>query len=93
MSKILRVLLVLAIAAAVIGYFRNWYTVTQVSEEQKTNINIAIDRQRIKEDLDLAAEKAKSVGERIRSNSDARPEAESDARPEAESNTVRPTPP
>ncbi len=65
MKKVVQVLLVLALAAAVIGYFRNWYTVTQVNEEQKTNINIAIDRQRIKEDLNLAAEKAKGISNRV----------------------------
>ena len=77
MKKAFQVLLVLAIAAAVIGYFRNWYTVNRVNEEQKTNINISIDRQRIQEDLDLAAEKAKGVTNRIRSDSSDQPEHES----------------
>ncbi len=66
MNKVFRVLLVLAVVAAVIGYFRNWYTVTRVNEEQKTNINVTIDRQRIKEDLELATEKAKHATNRIR---------------------------
>ena len=66
MKKVFQVLLVLAIAAAVIGFFRNWYTVTRVNEEQKTNINVTIDRQRIKEDLDLATKKAQGVTNRIR---------------------------
>lgn len=77
MNKVLRVLLVLALVAAVIGYFRNWYTVTRVNDEQKTNINISIDRQRIREDLDLAAEKAKGVTNRIRSGSSDQPQQES----------------
>lgn len=66
MKKVFRVLLVLAIAAAVLGYFRNWYTVSRVNEEQKTKINVTIDRQRIKEDLDLATKKAQGVTNRIR---------------------------
>ena len=74
MKKALQVLLMLAIAAAVIGYFRNWYTVNRVNEEQKTNINISIDRQRIQEDLDLAAQKAKGVTHRIGSDSNDQPE-------------------
>ncbi len=69
MKKAFQVLLVLAIAAAVIGYFRNWYTVSRVNEEQKTNINISIDRQRIQEDLDMAAQKAKGVTSRSQSDS------------------------
>ncbi|NLF72184.1 MAG: hypothetical protein GX575_24385 [Candidatus Anammoximicrobium sp.] len=67
MKKALEVLLVLALVAAVIGYFRNWYSVSYVREEQKTNIRISIDRQRIQEDLDLAGEKAQDVTNRIRS--------------------------
>jgi len=74
MKKAFQVLLVLAIAAAVIGYFRNWYTVSRVNEEQKTNINISIDRQRIQEDLDPAAQKAKGVTNRNRSDSNDQPE-------------------
>jgi len=74
MKKAFQVLLVLAIAAAVIGYFRNWYTVSRVNEEQKTNINISIDRQRIQEDLDLAAQKAKGVTNRIGSDNSDQPE-------------------
>jgi hypothetical protein len=74
MKKAFRVLLVLAIAAAVIGHFRNWYTVSRVNEEQKTNINISIDRQRIREDLDLVAQKAKGVTNRIGSENRDPPE-------------------
>ena len=76
MKKVFQVLLVLAVAAAVIGYFRNWFTVTRVDEEQKTNINISIDRQRIKEDLDLAAEKAKNATGQARSETGQEPSPE-----------------
>ena len=69
MAKIFRVLLVLALVAAVIGYFRNWYTVTRVDVEQQTNITVQINRQRIKADLDLAAQKARGLADRARSDS------------------------
>ena len=61
MAKIFRVLLVLALVAAVIGYFRNWYTVTRVDVEQQTNINVQINRQRIKEDVDRATERVRKI--------------------------------
>jgi hypothetical protein len=61
MAKILRVLLVLALVAAAIGYFRNWYTVTRVDEEQQTNINVRINRQRIKEDVDRATDRVRKI--------------------------------
>lgn len=66
MNKVFRVLVVLAVLAAAIGYFRNWYTVTRVNEDQKTNISVTIDRQRIREDLDLATKRAKDATHRIR---------------------------
>ena len=61
MAKIFRVLLVLALVAAVIGHFRNWYTVTRMDEEQQININIKIDRQRIKEDVDRATDRVRRI--------------------------------
>ena len=61
MAKIFRVLLVLALVAAVIGYFRNWYTVTRVDVEQQTNINVQINRQRIKEDVDRATDRVRRI--------------------------------
>ena len=66
MKKVFRVLMVLAIAAVVVGYFRNWYTLARVDEEQKTSITVTIDRQRVKEDLDLATKRARAVANRIR---------------------------
>jgi hypothetical protein len=61
MSKIFRVLLILALVAAGIGYFRSWYTVTRVDVEQQTNINVQINRQRIREDVDRATEKVRQI--------------------------------
>ena len=77
MAKIFRVLLVLALVAAVIGYFRAWYTVTRVDVEQQTNIIVQINRQRIKEDLDLAAQKARGLADGARSDSGEPPATES----------------
>lgn len=76
MQKILRVLLVLALVGAVIGYFRNWYTVTRTDEEQQTDIHVKINRQRIKEDLDSATEKARRVAGQAPSDSDVPPTPE-----------------
>jgi len=64
MGKILRVLLLLAFAAAVVGYFRNWYSVTRQDEQQHTNITIHIDRQRVRHDLDVAAAKVRRLAGR-----------------------------
>jgi hypothetical protein len=77
MAKIFRVFLVLALVAAVIGYFRNWYTVTRVDEEQETNINVKINRQRIKEDVDRATERVRNITGQTPSDSVEQPPAES----------------
>ena len=59
MGKIVRVLLVLALVTAVVGYFRSWYTVTRQDEQQYTSITVNIDRQRVRQDLNVAAGKVR----------------------------------
>jgi len=76
MSKIVRVLLVLALVGAVLGYFRNWYTVSRLDEEQHININVKIDRQRIREDLQRAQDRVNRVAGRAPPDNDAPPAVE-----------------
>jgi len=76
MSKIVRVLLVLALVGAMLGYFRNWYTVSRLDEEQHININVKIDRQRIREDLQRAHDRVNRVAGRKPADNDAPPAVE-----------------
>lgn len=63
MRKLLGVLLGLALVLTAIGFFRNWFNVTKTEEGTDTNINLKIDRQRIKEDVDRVREKASELGD------------------------------
>jgi len=76
MSKIFRVLMVLALVGAVIGYFRNWYTVSRLDEEQYINLNVKINRQRVREDLQRAAQRAQSVAGQAQPDDGASPATE-----------------
>ena len=73
MRKLLGVLLGLAIVLGVIGFFRSWYTVSKTDEGTDTNINLKINRQRIKEDVDMAKKKAGELGGRTNGESDEDP--------------------
>ena len=69
MSKVFRVLLVLALMGVVLGYFRNWYAVSRLEtgphiDGQHINILLRIDRQRISEDLRRAATRVRGMAER-----------------------------
>jgi DNA-directed RNA polymerase delta subunit len=65
MAKVLRVLLVLAVVLAVIGYFRSWYAVSKIEEETTTSIILKIDRQRVREDLQLARKRVDEMQQKI----------------------------
>ena len=62
MRKLLGVLLGLALVLGAIGFFRSWFTVTKTDEGTDTNINLKIDKQRIKDDVDMAKKKAGELG-------------------------------
>jgi hypothetical protein len=65
MKKLLGVLLGLAIFLSAVGFFRGWFSLSTTVEETTTTIHLLIDRQRIKEDVDLAREKVGALGDRI----------------------------
>jgi hypothetical protein len=86
MFKVVRVLLVLALMASVLGYFRNWYTVSRLEtgphlagphlDGQHINILLQIDRQRISEDLQRAATRVRGMADRSSPDRDTPPVAE-----------------
>jgi hypothetical protein len=79
MKKLLGVLLGLAIFLTAVGFFRDWFSLSRTVEETTTTIHLLIDRQRIKEDVDIAREKVGALGDRIGGeNENAREEGEVD---------------
>ena len=70
MKKLMGVVLGLAIAMVVVGFFRGWFSLSKTAEETTTDIHLRIDRQRIKEDVDAARDKVDQLRAGHGENSD-----------------------
>ena len=70
MAKVFRVMLVLALVLAAIGYFRSWFSVSRSDEETTTSITLKIDRQRISEDLRLARKRVDQMQRQLGEDGD-----------------------
>jgi hypothetical protein len=64
MKRLMGVILGLAIAMVIVGFFRGWFALSKTAEETTTDIHLRIDRQRIKEDLDAARDKVDQLRDR-----------------------------
>ena len=76
MKRLMGVVLGLAIALVVVGFFRGWFSLSKTTEETTTDIHLRIDRQRIKEDVDAARDTVDQLREGDGEDAD---EPESDA--------------
>ncbi len=75
-TRLLRVVFVLAVILAVIGYFRGWISFERADEETITKITLTIDHQRLKEDLNLAKKRVEKIRDRGESEADESPATE-----------------
>jgi hypothetical protein len=66
MRGLLALCVLVVIAVVVVGYYRDWFTVASTNDEQKTNIEVTVDKQKIKEDERRAKEKIQKVGSQIK---------------------------
>ncbi len=58
MRKFLGTLVILAIIVAAVGYYRGWYDVSTNDRPGETNIEMTIDKDKIKQDAEAARQKA-----------------------------------
>jgi hypothetical protein len=63
MGRFLGFLLVILLGVAVLGFYRGWFSTETNRTDQKTNINLSVDREKIKDDVDSLKRKAGSVVE------------------------------
>ncbi len=82
MRKFLGTILILALIVGGLGIYRGWFSMATSEQPGKTNIEIKIDKDRIKEDAEAAKNKAKELTSRGDSTSAAMDE---NAAPAAES--------
>jgi len=66
MKRLLAVCLLLVIAVGVFGYFRDWFTFATSSDDQKVNIHVTVDKEKVKEDEQRAKEKIQKLGGQIK---------------------------
>jgi hypothetical protein len=66
MRGLLALCVILVIAVVVVGYYRDWFTVASTNDDQKTNIQVTVDKGKIKEDEQRAKEKLQKMGSQIK---------------------------
>jgi hypothetical protein len=58
MARFVGVLVILAALVAGIGFYRGWFTFGSESADGKTHINLTVDKDKVKSDVNAVEEKA-----------------------------------
>ena len=70
MRKFLGTLVILAVIVAGVGFYRGWFGVTTDDQPGETNVELKIDKERIKQDAETASEKARELADQSDDQSD-----------------------
>lgn len=65
MGKIISALLLAVIALVVLGFYLNWFEIDRSSEAKETTVSLKINREKIQDDAEEAAEKTKEFGQKV----------------------------
>ena len=65
MKRLLMILAVLAAVMVGIGFYRGWFEVARQDTPAQTDINVKVHKERIEQDTERAAEKAREVGRQL----------------------------
>lgn len=75
-------MLVLLVAAVVgLGFYLGWFRVSTGRENQKTNVTITVDEEKIRQDEQRAKEKVQEAGQKVKERTAAGTEKNSDQGP------------
>jgi hypothetical protein len=66
MGRFLAVIGVILVCVICLGLYMQWFTVSTSSGENKTNVEITVDKQKIKEDEEKAKQKANEIKDDIK---------------------------
>jgi hypothetical protein len=58
MARFIGVLVIIAALIAGVGYYRGWFTVGSESADGKTHINMTVDKDKVKSDVNAVQQKA-----------------------------------
>jgi len=61
MRKFLGRLVILALIVVGVGFYRGWFDVSVNDQPDQTNVELTIDKKRIKQDAEVASEKAREL--------------------------------
>lgn len=61
MRKLIGNVVIVVLIVVGIGYFRGWFTVTRQEEPGQTNVEVKIDKEKVKDDADEVARKAREL--------------------------------
>ena len=64
MRKFLGTLVILGVIVAVVGLYRGWFGLSADDQPGTTNVELTIDKNKIKEDAEAASEKARELAGR-----------------------------
>jgi hypothetical protein len=62
MRKLLGTFVILVLLITAIGFYRGWFSVSKDDQPGETNVEIKIDKDKIKQDAQEATRKAKELG-------------------------------
>lgn len=65
MRKLLGNLVLVAVIVLGIGFFRGWFTVSRDDQPGQTNVEVKIDKAKVKDDADEVARKARELREEV----------------------------
>lgn len=66
MKRFLAVLLILVAAVVGLGFYLGWFRLSTGSEDQKKNITLTVDQDKIREDEEKAKKKVQEAGEKVK---------------------------
>ena len=78
MRKFLGTLVILIVIVAVVGFFRGWFNISTSNQPGNTNIELQIDKDKIKEDAEKVKEKAEGLASELEGGGSETTEAEAD---------------
>jgi hypothetical protein len=66
MKRLLVVFILMVVGVLILGYCREWYKVTTTNDSKAVNVNVMLDKEKLKEDEEKAKEKLRQVGGQIK---------------------------
>ena len=66
MKQLLAFGVLVVIGLVILGYYRDWFSLTSSRDPHKVNINVTVDKDKLKEDEQRAKEKIHELGGQIK---------------------------